>query len=115
MVPDFDTTSLLCCARPQSSGIVLNEEVRWITFHSGCAAFSSPLRPAVLCHVTSRGLLLTLPRRTRAYPPTRPPRYDFGYLLKLLTCAPLPNSEDEFSELLRIYFPIAYDMKCGRA
>lgn len=51
---------------------MLNEEVRWITFHSG---------------------------------------YDFGYLLKLVTCRPLPAAEDEFNELLRLYFPIAYDMK----
>mmetsp|Transcript_28611 Transcript_28611/g.80603 ORF Transcript_28611/g.80603 Transcript_28611/m.80603 type:complete len:290 (-) Transcript_28611:83-952(-) len=55
-----------------SSGIVLNEEVRWITFHSG---------------------------------------YDFGYLLKVLTCQPLPATEAEFFELLQIYFPVIYDIK----
>lgn len=55
-----------------SSGVVLNEEVRWITFHSG---------------------------------------YDFGYLLKVLTCVPLPDSEPEFFELLRIFFPCIFDMK----
>ena len=44
-----------------SSGVVLNDEVRWITFHSG---------------------------------------YDFGYLLKILTCLPLPFTEPEFFELL---------------
>ena len=28
--------------------------------------------------------------------------YDFGYLLKVLTCQPLPQSEAEFFELLRV-------------
>jgi len=55
-----------------SSGIVLNEDVRWITFHSG---------------------------------------YDFGYLLKVLTCQPLPQTEANFFELLKIYFPTVYDIK----
>jgi len=39
------------------SGVVLCDEVHWITFHAG---------------------------------------YDFGYILKLLTCKPLPADEDEF-------------------
>lgn len=37
--------------------------------------------------------------------------YDFGYLLKVLTCAPLPGTEAEFFELLAIYFPSVYDIK----
>eukprot|EP00951_Prasinocladus_malaysianus_P027115 scaffold242433_cov45-Prasinocladus_malaysianus.AAC.1 len=45
-----------------SSGIVLNDDVRWITFHSG---------------------------------------YDFGYLLKVLTCEALPATETDFFELLK--------------
>eukprot|EP00249_Psilotum_nudum_P011832 c23409_g1_i1 orf=693-1511(+) len=55
-----------------SSGIVLNENVHWIAFHSG---------------------------------------YDFGYLLKLLTCQNLPFCEAEFFNLLRVYFPTIYDVK----
>lgn len=55
-----------------SSGIVMNESVHWITFHSG---------------------------------------YDFGYLLKLLTCQNLPNTESDFFGLLKVYFPTVYDMK----
>jgi CCR4-NOT transcription complex subunit 7/8 len=55
-----------------SSGIVLNDEIRWITFHSG---------------------------------------YDFGYLLKVLTCQPLPTAEPEFFELLNLYFPCVFDIK----
>ena len=46
-----------------SSGIVLCDDVKWISFHSG---------------------------------------YDFGYLLKVLTCTPLPADEDSFFELLRV-------------
>lgn len=55
-----------------ASGLVMNSNVRWISFHSG---------------------------------------YDFGYLLKVLTCDFLPNSEGEFFELLSLYFPVIYDIK----
>ena len=37
--------------------------------------------------------------------------YDFGYLLKLLTCSPLPSEESAFFELLHMYFPCTYDLK----
>ncbi|XP_034246999.1 CCR4-NOT transcription complex subunit 7 [Thrips palmi] len=55
-----------------TSGIVLMDNIKWLSFHSG---------------------------------------YDFCYLLKLLTDQNLPDSESEFFELLRIYFPIIYDVK----
>ncbi|EYU32376.1 hypothetical protein ABFS82_05G143700 [Erythranthe guttata] len=55
-----------------SSGIVLNDNVRWVTFHSG---------------------------------------YDFGYLLKLLTCRSLPESAVGFFNMLNLYFPVVYDIK----
>uniref|UniRef100_A0A1J3IUX8 poly(A)-specific ribonuclease n=1 Tax=Noccaea caerulescens TaxID=107243 RepID=A0A1J3IUX8_NOCCA len=55
-----------------SSGIVLNENVHWVTFHSG---------------------------------------YDFGYLLKLLTCQNLPDTQTGFFELINVYFPTVYDIK----
>eukprot|EP00298_Acanthocystis_sp_HF-20_P013221 c20259_g2_i1.p1 GENE.c20259_g2_i1~~c20259_g2_i1.p1 ORF type:complete len:305 (+),score=66.17 c20259_g2_i1:471-1385(+) len=54
------------------SGLVMNEDVHWITFHSG---------------------------------------YDFGYLIKILTCAPLPKTDTQFFELLSIFFPNTYDLK----
>ncbi len=54
------------------SGVVLNEDVKWITFHAG---------------------------------------YDFGYLLKVCTAAPLPADEAEFFHLLRLFFPTLYDIK----
>ncbi|KAJ4845610.1 ccr4 associated factor [Turnera subulata] len=55
-----------------TSGIVLNDSVHWVTFHSG---------------------------------------YDFGYLLKLLTCKALPDTQAEFFHLINLYFPVLYDIK----
>ncbi|KAH7547470.1 hypothetical protein FEM48_Zijuj01G0313500 [Ziziphus jujuba var. spinosa] len=55
-----------------SSGIVLNDSVHWVTFHSG---------------------------------------YDFGYLLKLLTCHNLPDTQVGFFNLINVYFPTVYDIK----
>ncbi|KAJ3188223.1 CCR4-NOT transcription complex subunit 7 [Gaertneriomyces sp. JEL0708] len=55
-----------------SSGFVLLDDVKWVTFHSG---------------------------------------YDFGYLLKLLTCQALPAEEADFFDLLRVWFPCVYDIK----
>lgn len=37
--------------------------------------------------------------------------YDFGYLLKTLTCQPLPPTEGDFFEVLHIFFPNVYDIK----
>ncbi|KAB5573123.1 hypothetical protein DKX38_000317 [Salix brachista] len=55
-----------------SSGIVLNDNVYWVTFHSG---------------------------------------YDFGYLLKLLTCQNLPETQAGFFNWINMYFPTLYDIK----
>lgn len=55
-----------------SSGLVLLDDVKWISFHSG---------------------------------------YDFGYLLKVLTCKPLAADEAEFFGELATYFPCIYDIK----
>ncbi|XP_006341359.1 probable CCR4-associated factor 1 homolog 7 [Solanum tuberosum] len=55
-----------------SSGIVLNDSVSWVTFHSG---------------------------------------YDFGYLLKLLTCQDLPETQAGFFTLINVYFPVIFDIK----
>jgi len=54
------------------SGIVLCDDVRWITFHSG---------------------------------------YDFAYIMKLLTCKPLPLEEEDFFADLNLYCPHIYDIK----
>lgn len=37
--------------------------------------------------------------------------YDFGYLLKTLTCADLPSDEGAFMDLLQLYFPCIFDIK----
>ena len=55
-----------------TSGLVLTEDIKWISFHS---------------------------------------YYDFGYLIKIVTCLKLPLEEPEFFELLRTYFPCIYDVK----
>lgn len=54
------------------SGLVLNDDIRWISFHS---------------------------------------KYDFGYLLKTLTCLDLPQDEAGFLDQLFTYFPCIYDVK----
>ncbi|KAJ1862282.1 CCR4-NOT core DEDD RNase subunit, partial [Coemansia sp. RSA 2703] len=36
--------------------------------------------------------------------------YDFGYLLKLLTCAALPEDEDGFFSVLHTFFPGIFDI-----
>ncbi|XP_041358303.1 CCR4-NOT transcription complex subunit 7-like [Gigantopelta aegis] len=55
-----------------TSGIVLNDNVKWLSFHSG---------------------------------------FDFGYMLKFLTCNDLPKEESEFFDLLRLFFCNIYDVK----
>jgi CCR4-NOT transcription complex subunit 7/8 len=55
-----------------SSGLVLNDEIKWITFHGS---------------------------------------FDFAYLLKNLLCTDLPNTMDQFMDLIRQYFPNIYDLK----
>mmetsp|Transcript_17692 Transcript_17692/g.18340 ORF Transcript_17692/g.18340 Transcript_17692/m.18340 type:complete len:429 (-) Transcript_17692:26-1312(-) len=37
--------------------------------------------------------------------------YDFAYLIKLLTNQPLPETEQGFFDLLKIYFPLFYDIR----
>ena len=54
------------------SGLVLNEDVKWTSFHSS---------------------------------------YDFGYLVKTLTCTNLPQDENSFLDLLHTFFPCIYDVK----
>src|SRR6201996_6568874 len=55
-----------------SSGLVLDDDVHWISFHSG---------------------------------------YDFGYLMKLMICRPLPEDEAQFHTYLEKFFPSLFDIK----
>jgi CCR4-NOT transcription complex subunit 7/8 len=55
-----------------TSGLVLTDDTKWISFHSG---------------------------------------YDFGYFVKLLTSITLPASEDDFFDVLKLWFPSVYDIK----
>jgi len=55
-----------------SSGLVLNDEVKWVAFHSG---------------------------------------YDLGYLVKVLTCQPLPKKQSDFFDVVHAFFPCLYDVK----
>ena len=55
-----------------SSGLVLDDDVHWISFHSG---------------------------------------YDFGYLMKIMLCKPLPDDEAEFHKKLMVFFPSLFDIK----
>ena len=66
-IDPFDFGALLV-----SSGLVLLDDVHWVSFHSG---------------------------------------YDFGYLVKIMLCKPLPEDEEEFHKLLNIFFPSLYDIK----
>jgi CCR4-NOT transcription complex subunit 7/8 len=75
---------------------VLSDTVRWITFHSGYA--SSPAPPWRAQPVLTAGSQIYF-------------SYDFGYLLKLVTCRELPATESEFFDILLTYFPTIYDMK----
>ena len=63
----FDFSQLL-----YTSGLIMNEDVTFVTFHSG---------------------------------------YDFGYLIKMLICKPLPSDEGEFMKLLDVMIPHYYDLK----
>jgi len=37
--------------------------------------------------------------------------YDLGYLIKILTCLPLPKKKSHFFEVVRDFFPCLYDVK----
>lgn len=66
-IPDLKFAELLL-----SSGLVLNEETHWITFHGA---------------------------------------FDFGYLIKLITNAKLPQTLDRFNANVKTFFPSVYDLK----
>ena len=75
-----------------SSGLVLSDDVKWISFHR-YTLFFAPYQAELLIVINECS------------------GYDFGYLLKLSTCLPLPSEETEFFEYLGLYFPCIYDIK----
>jgi CCR4-NOT transcription complex subunit 7/8 len=38
-------------------------------------------------------------------------RSDFGYLLKILTASKLPETNEGFAKLCKVFFPVMYDLK----
>lgn len=72
-----------------SSGLVLTDDVKWISFHRYGNIYLYRILPAMYVYSG----------------------YDFGYLLKLSTCLPLPSEESEFFDYLGLYFPCIYDIK----
>jgi len=82
-----------------SSGLVLNEDIRWIMF-GGANSFSE--RPPEARSVNGR--------------PVEPPWvtfcgiYNFGYLLQLLTAESLPEKAHDFRESLDLFFPSRCNM-----
>ncbi|XP_073777760.1 CCR4-NOT transcription complex subunit 7 isoform X5 [Danio rerio] len=64
-----------------TSGVVLCEGVKWLSFHRH-----------ILVFLLNSG-------------------YDFGYLIKILSNSKLPDEEVDFFEILRLFFPIIYDVK----
>lgn len=87
-----------------SSGLVLLDDVQWVSFHR-CVRDSLffNLRLDSIARARAHALTASAP------PPCS--GYDFGYLLKLVSCSPLPPTETEFFELLRIWFPCIWDIK----
>ena len=55
-----------------TSGLVLDDNVSWLSFHSG---------------------------------------YDFGYLVKIMACMQLPSDQEEYTKMVRTWFPRIYDIK----
>ena len=95
-----------------SSGFVLTDVVKWIAFHGcGLALGGSAATTAGPPAHANRD-----PGHQRAgfrpsAVPARLSTYDFGYLLKVVTCEALPEDEALFYELLHLYFPCIYDIK----
>ncbi len=76
-----------------TSGVVFMENVTWLSFHAY-------VLENILCFDMHNALFCLLFSG-----------YDFGYLLKMLTGKLLPDTENDFFELVKIFFPTIYDVK----
>ena len=95
----FTPTSLESCSSRQA--------LFYSTTSNGFRSTREPTTPA------SASPRPRLPSRSDCSHPALLSRsgYDFGYLLKLVSCTALPATESEFFELLRIWFPCIWDIK----
>ena len=103
------------------SGVVLNEDVSRgctaeqraglsrsaKTGHVLCPGEHSTLRAVarclpVACHIESCLVRCLMPPHAQVRWITFHSGYDFGYLVKLLTCSSLPANEQEFFQLLKV-------------
>lgn len=89
IVPDHFAELLI------TSGLVLNDEVTWISYARLASSGANNSTPA---HAISCFL-------------SRSSQNDLGYLLKVLTAGPLPTVEADFHDLLAIWLPRLYDIK----
>ncbi len=76
-----------------SSGIVLNEDVR-------ATVNSHSLNQPCAFAICSKSVTTCCLQQVKWI--TFHSGYDFGYLLKVLTCQPLPKTEADFFELLKV-------------
>lgn len=101
-----------------TSGVVLCDGVKWLSFHRYAVCLllqATHLR----CTVAPERILssgsgsASAPIGVLFHSPSRLScsGYDFGYLIKILSNANLPEEEVDFFEILRLYFPVIYDVK----
>lgn len=101
-----------------TSGVVLCDGVKWLSFHrydEGLLVEARHPRWTMapdLIFLSGSGMALAPIRvlfKLLSYLSCS--GYDFGYLIKILSNANLPEEEVDFFEILRLYFPVIYDVK----